>query len=151
MSCERNNFTIRAIKKEQEWLNICLSGGLSLREASHAHGAWGRIPLEAPPALQSEEIYIFINEAGMEKYGFPEGSANCKIAHEKTEARLCQRKFTRAEAHSRACEAELQEAQELGILEPYFIAEMKACLHHGLLEEAFRKTRIYLTTKRKEK
>lgn len=125
MSYER--FTIKVVGDEEKWLSYILNGGWPTKVASSLLGIWTTQPLEDPWVIGSNRVYIYINEVGMKKYGFPENAISCKIAHETAEVKLHQEGLTPIDAHIRACKTELETAQEFGILTPYIVAEWYCC------------------------
>jgi len=147
MSCEREGVVIKLVQGEQEWRNTLLrQTGIDSKDIPKVLGVWTQIA-DADWQLRCEQPDILINETGLQKYRFPEGSIECKIAHEMAEWRLFQAGNQKKQAHLAAVEAELRKADELGILEPYFKAEVLSSLKTGLIIDAAQKTLAYLRLK----
>jgi len=118
MSCEREGVVIKLVQGEQEWRNTLLrQTGIDSKDIPKVLGVWTQIA-DADWQLRCEQPHILINETGLQKYRFPEGSIECKIAHEMAEWRLFQADNKKKQVQPAGVGGEQRKSDELGRREP---------------------------------
>lgn len=148
-SAERKGFVTQIVQEEEEWVRIfsraTKSSGISSEDVNRLRAFWATI---GGAYGRDEGVQIFVNQPGLERDGFPEGSIECKLQHERIEAQLRRGGTSSHEAHLKAIEAEFREARRLGILRDYAVAEIRSCLKGCFLEDVLDKTLAYFRVKR---
>jgi hypothetical protein len=147
MSTERKGTVTQIVREGEEWVKILSrQTGVSPENAPRVLSVWTLIS-DVDWGDRWEDVHIYVNESGLQRYGFPEGSTSCKAIHEETEAQLRRIGLSRREAHLRAIEAEFSEARNFGILRDYAVAEVKSSLKEGFIRDALDKTFAYFRIK----